>query len=447
MKITSNNKIKGALALCAAVLLATATVAVAAPANPYGICSHLHGGEFAGRHREFGMMCAAGIGTVRSDFPWRVIENPAGQWNFARFDTIVADAKAYGIAVLPLLAYDHPDYPRPDIDLAPWRRFVRAVAERYGADVPAFEIWNEQNLWGKWKRDPAKYVPVLKAAAEEIRAAAPGAKVLIGGFAGIPLGYIEELYRLGCGPFFDVMNFHSYWPDPPEGRFDREIADLRALMARYGDADKPIWLTETGCSTVNSVVARGATTTDPFAERNSHGVDEATQASHLARILGIAFECGIDVAMPYEMRDPFPARFDKEAHFGLCHENFVPKPAWAAYAQFVSMRPTGSTRKASPWPQGRHGLWCPQWTRPERSADGDCREVPLPGRDAGMVWSYPSIGLARLAFTTDKIRFFTHLGEEFHPERDSENSYLVEIGESPIYFVGGELAVPPVDQH
>ena len=30
----------------------------------------------------------------------------------------------------------------------------RAVAERYGADVPAFEIWNEQNLWGKWGHNP-----------------------------------------------------------------------------------------------------------------------------------------------------------------------------------------------------------------------------------------------------------------------------------------------------
>ena len=39
----------------------------------------------------------------------------------------------------------------------------------------------------------------------------------------------------------------------------------------------------------------------------------------------------------------------------------------------------------------------------------------------------------------NKVRFFTHLGEEFHPERDGENAFLVDIGESPIYFVGGEL--------
>ena len=406
---------------------------------PYGICSHLLGTEFAGRDKAFAMMRTAGIGVVRCDFTWRGVEPKPGKWDFSRTDAIVASAKAAGSTVLPILDYDHPGYPRPDFDEGPWRRYVRAVVERYAADIPAFEVWNEQNLWGKWEKDPAKYAPVLKAAAEEIRAVAPGALVVIGGFGGAPLDYIEALYRLGCGPSFDAMNFHAYWTQPPECGLPGLIENLRALMARHGDGDKPIWMTETGAATA----FRYADTDmgiDPF-KTQSHSVDEATQASHLSRIPLIAFESGLEVVMPYEMREPYPARFDREGHFGLCRDNFVPKPAWSAYAQFIAMRPAGSVQEKSRWPQGRDGLWCPQWTRPE-TFDDTC-ESPLQAREAGAVWAVPALGHRRLTFTSDRMRFFDHLGAELYPTRVEGNAYDVVIGESPVYFVGGFLAGTP----
>ena len=421
-------------------LLALAPAAGAAAPHPYGICSHLMGGPFGGRDKAFAMMNVAGVGMVRCDFRWGAIEKPAGTWNFDRTDAIVADAKAAGIVVLPSLNYGHPDHPAPDVDQGPWREFVHRVAERYANDIPAFEVWNEQNI--SWKGNPTNYVPVLKAAAEEIRAAAPNAKVVIGGFAGTPFTYMQTLYDLGCRDWFDVMNFHSYWPDPPEGGrdggFALSISNIRSLMHRNGDGGKPIWLTETGASSAECVTARPEGT-DPFATRNTHSVDEATQASHLARILGIAFESGLEVVIPYEMRDPLEGRFEKEAHFGLLHENFVPKPAWCAYAQFIAMRPPESVRKPSKWQQGKNGLWCPQWTRP--AGKEPWRETHLPGRDAGMVWSYPAIGFASLKFTAGNVRFFNHLGEELYPERMGDNTFLVRIGDSPTYFVGGELVV------
>ncbi len=56
----------------------------------------------------------------------------------------------------------------------------------------------------------------------------------------MPLAFIEEVYRLGGKDSFDVMNVHPYSrPRPPEDDLEREITELRTLMARYGDALVP----------------------------------------------------------------------------------------------------------------------------------------------------------------------------------------------------------------
>ena len=226
--------------------------------NPYGIAAHLAGTEFAGRRSAFGLMQAADIGMVRCDFSWKNLEKPKGNWNFDRADAVLADAKAAGLTVLPILDYFHPDYPMPHKDQTAWRRYVRKVVERYAADIPAFEVWNEQNL-GNFcgeKASATNYLPVLASAYEEIKAVDPALKVVVGGYGRIPLDYIEELYKLGGGRYFDVMNVHPYTrPFPPEGRtdvpsgMDVQLEELRVLMAKYGDGQKPIWVTETGCPT------------------------------------------------------------------------------------------------------------------------------------------------------------------------------------------------------
>jgi hypothetical protein len=50
------------------------------------------------------------------------------------------------------------------------------------------------------------------------------------------------------GKYIDVVTFHSYFappggPDQPEN-FVPEVGCLRAMMAKYGQQDKPLWSTE-----------------------------------------------------------------------------------------------------------------------------------------------------------------------------------------------------------
>ena len=83
--------------------------------------------------------------------------------------------------------------------------------------------------------------------------------VYLGGTAGVPMDFIEAIYRNGGGAFFDAMNVHPYnHPYAPEGDLDKKLENLRALMAKYGDAEKPIVITEHGWPTHDASVKGAA---------------------------------------------------------------------------------------------------------------------------------------------------------------------------------------------
>lgn len=243
-----------AAAATGAALPATAAKAAAAVAPPvFGACAHVTRAEWAGRERTFAMMREAGLGWVRSDFDWRAVQKePDGPFDWSRYDEIVDGAALHGIRVLPIVG-SPPKWARPVTEHPDgWRAFVRAFAEHYAGRIEAAEIWNEENLPSFWPNpDPAAYAETLRIAAGEIRAAAPGMRIVLGGLAGgRPHEFVEALYAAGAAPHFDAMAFHPYsWPNPPDVPLAAQIRELRAIMARHGDGGKPIWITEHGWPT------------------------------------------------------------------------------------------------------------------------------------------------------------------------------------------------------
>ena len=218
-----------------------------------GACAHVTRAEWSGRERTFAMMREAGLGWVRSDFDWRAVQKePDGPFDWSRYDEIVDCAERHGIKVLPIVG-SPPKWERPVQDHPDgWRSFVRAFAEHYAGRIEAAEIWNEENIPSFWPNpDPAAYAETLRIAAEEIRAAAPDMKIVIGGLAGgRPHAFVEALYASGAAPHFDAMAFHPYsWPNPPDVPLAAQIRELRAIMAKHGDGGKPIWITEHGWPT------------------------------------------------------------------------------------------------------------------------------------------------------------------------------------------------------
>ena len=273
-------------------------------ASPYGVCAHLprHDSDF--RNAECASIATLGASTIRFGVSWRSMQkSPDAPPDFSKLDAIVAEAAEHGLTILPIL-YWPPKWAQPIYEhLDKYAAFIEAVVSRYGEHFPAIEIWNEENLKGFWGEDPnpTNYVAVLRTAYEAAKRAnaqctmhnaqcatsegllsgkaarrpqsghlnaeaalnggdgTAGPAVYLGGTAGVPLDFIEAIYKNGGAAFFDAMNVHPYsHPYAPEGDLDRKLENLRALMAKYGDAEKPIVITEHGWPTHDASVKGAA---------------------------------------------------------------------------------------------------------------------------------------------------------------------------------------------
>jgi Cellulase (glycosyl hydrolase family 5) len=225
------------------------------------------------------MQRGAGSGIWRGVAAWQAIEAEPGSYDFASTDRLYCAALAAGIAPLfaitasPRWAAD-PAYP-----CAPRRctspplaehydsltSFAAAVAARY-PDAVAIEAWNEPNLELFWAApDPERYVEVLEAIHDGVRAADPSMPVLMGGLSDvaadapaegdIPLGeFLNRSLDAGAGDLVDAFNVHLY-PQPAAGgrspALPRGLSEARAVLAEQGEGDARIWITETG------IAARG----------------------------------------------------------------------------------------------------------------------------------------------------------------------------------------------
>ena len=236
-------------------LIFCVTGAVSDEISPYGVCAHVsRHGDHELAEQEFKLMRRAGIGWARTDFDWTTVQpSETGPWDFSMLDATVERAEAAGIEILPILAYDVPWATPAYKHLDAWLEYVRKTVSRYQKQLRYWEVWNEPDLKQFWKEDPnpANYTILLKATYQEIKKIDPDLHVLVGGLSGIPYEYIEGIYKAGGKDFFDIMAVHPYrYPAPPEARSLKDDLDtLRQLMARYGDGDKPIWITEIGWPT------------------------------------------------------------------------------------------------------------------------------------------------------------------------------------------------------
>ena len=212
-----------------------------------GFCAHLTKHEYDDCERTVTLAKAAGFGSVRTDFDCREVKWLEGDGDWSRWDKVIDSATAAGLDPLVQLS-GGADASVIFAHLDKWRSFVRRSVTRYRDRVRHWEVWNEENGETFWRDvNATNYVKLLRATSEEIRAADPTAKVLLGGLAHVPTNYIEQVYRAGGKDLFDIMNVHPYTrPDPPERRMIRELADLKAVMAKHGDGDKPVWITEIG---------------------------------------------------------------------------------------------------------------------------------------------------------------------------------------------------------
>lgn len=220
-----------------------------------------------------------GAGTIVEFFPWAYIESIEDQYDWRNVDRIVRHAEAQGIRIIARMGLV-PAWARPQEEesystlntLSPnayndFADFVADFARRYAGVIDHIIIWNEPNLafeWGYQQVDAAAYARLLEAVYAPAHTANPNIVIIsaplaptlepIGSAAGLnDLLYLEALYKAGASDYFDALGIHTYgFTSPPEAEPSFDTLNFRRaelhheIMLRYGDADKPVYITEAG---------------------------------------------------------------------------------------------------------------------------------------------------------------------------------------------------------
>jgi len=225
--------------------------------------------------RTFEMVREMGASWTVEYFLWAAAEPAPGVYNWTHADLVVDHAANQGITLIARLGYV-PEWARPprtahlyldENGYDAFARFVAAFADHFRGRVNYIIIWNEPNLsqeWGYRPVDPAGYTELLRRAYSAAKAVNPDVKILGGALAptlappgsewGLnDLDYLQAMYDAGAASYFDILAAHSYgWtfgPDEPANpdavNFSR-VELLREIMARNGDADKHVIITEGG---------------------------------------------------------------------------------------------------------------------------------------------------------------------------------------------------------
>ena len=216
---------------------------------------------------------AAMLGSVRiwdAGSSWRDVAPRAGVWDFDRMDTFMNAAAAHQASVLYVLG-STPRWAsaRPDekcsygygcaaesVRIDHWDEYVRRVAQRYGNQISAYELWNEPNFSeverdrnapGFYTGSVVKMVEMAQHARKILDEITPGAKLCTPGFVGGP-DRLELFLAAGGNKYVQAICYHFYSDNSAD--FVRYTNEVRAVMQRTGVSALPLWNTETGIDTI-----------------------------------------------------------------------------------------------------------------------------------------------------------------------------------------------------
>ena len=250
-------------------LASPANAAPVAPAAGYGFAT---GSEFlqysqADLDRTLDTVKQTSAGWIRLGIDRSQIETGPGVYNWSTSDRVINAARARGLKVLALIAYTPLLQGGGLLKTAPpanpndFAVFAQRAVQRYGGQVNNWEIWNEPNLpffFGNIPNKSAAYARLLKATYGAIKRVQPNSTVIAAGLSPMqgsdsPVAFVNDLYRFGAKGSFDALALHPYvFPGGiganPNGAWS-DIAAVRGLMVRNGDAGKKIWFTEFGAPT------------------------------------------------------------------------------------------------------------------------------------------------------------------------------------------------------
>ncbi len=223
----------------------------------------------------------------------------------------VKELNLRGIAVL--------DWARPD---AAYTRQANEIG------IYGFSAGNEPDFSGQ---PLTQYLENLKKSYKTIKEVNPK-NIVTAPTVGIDsssLDWLDKFYAAGAKEYFDMLDIHTYckttggheYPDEiPAGAPEGLIAAMqkvRKIMAKYGDANKPIISTELGW------------TTTPYGNPAGN-VTREMQADYLVRGLVLSHVLGFKRVYWYAFMDEGEDIYNQEHNFGLVDYYMQAKPSYYA---------------------------------------------------------------------------------------------------------------------
>jgi hypothetical protein len=238
-----------------------------------------------------------------------------------------------------------------------WQAFLTAAVQRYGpqgtfwAENPTvpksplrtWQIWNEQNFkYFVARPNPAEYGKLLKLSATTIKAADPGAKLVLGGMFARPIEatrnlkppqayfaseFLQQMYEEtpGIKSKFQGVALHPY-----TGNYKRlmpYIEEFRDVLKANQDAGKPLWITELGWSSDRKAP------NDSFAKGPQGQVTQLRGAFSLLRANQAKWR--LRGVFWFSIEDGAPTSCNFCGGSGLFGAGFSPKPSWSAFVKFA----------------------------------------------------------------------------------------------------------------
>jgi hypothetical protein len=281
-------------------------------------------------NQRIGWMQELGVHWDRIDMWWHEVEPEKGRFEWHRPDHCIAALESAGIQWYPILCYGARWFeedkigPQTDEDFGLYSRYVEQAVTRYKGRVPEWEVWNEPNIPNFWRPNPNAddYTRLLKGAYERIKAADPDARVAAPAIA--PLGawdrkFVERMYLLGAKDYYDIFDYHYYRNHAPEQQVPAELAEIRAVMHRYGD-DKPIHISESGVSSIHE-----------------GEIDDDRQAALVVRNHLLCLALGVKRFYYFDLQNWRDTMETWDGQLGLVKASGEKKPAFHAYRTLVQL--------------------------------------------------------------------------------------------------------------
>ncbi|MFZ4825886.1 MAG: O-antigen ligase family protein [Phototrophicaceae bacterium] len=217
-----------------------------------------------------------GIRWVRQFIRWDLIESTMGNPQWETYDAIFNALNNHPEITPIVVFYGTPQWAQApdslaDSSLTPpvpqyFADFIGEFVTRYGRYIRYYQVWHEPNLQSSWGNRPpsvAQYVDLLSTGYSTIKSLDGDAVVGMATLAPTTeqgpsnisdWRYLEEIYQLGAGQYFDAVGGMAYGFDssPLDRNVDEQTLNfsrfigLRELMLKHGDAKKAIWITDWG---------------------------------------------------------------------------------------------------------------------------------------------------------------------------------------------------------